>query len=158
MSLRQHGWTRFFIFCIALVAATARAALPEFASIVEAASPSVVNISATSKSKATVSGPNEDIQELLRRFYGLEAQPEQPRTRQAFGSGFIISGDGYVLTNNHVIDGADKVMVRLSDRREIEARVIGTDPRTDIALLKIPASNLPAVKIGNPDDLRVGDW
>ncbi len=158
MSLRQHGWARVFVFCIGLVSASAQAALPEFASIVEAASPSVVNISATAKAKTTVSGPNDDVQELLRRFYGLDAQPQQPRSRQAFGSGFIISADGYVLTNNHVIDEADKIMVRLSDRREIEAKVIGTDPRTDIALLKIPASALPAVKIGNPADLRVGDW
>jgi len=158
MSLRQHGWGRALVLCMGLVAAAAQAALPEFASIVEAASPSVVNISATAKAKTTASGPNDDIQELLRRFYGLDAQPQQPRTRQAFGSGFIISGDGYVLTNNHVIEDADKVMVRLSDRREIEAKVIGTDPRTDIALLKIPAGNLPAVKIGKPEDLRVGDW
>ncbi len=166
MSLRLHGWVRMFTFCMVFLGATAtltlagtaQAALPEFSAIVEAASPSVVNISATSKTKTTASGPNDDIQELLRRFYGLDTQPQQPRTRQAFGSGFIISADGYVLTNNHVIDAADKVMVRLSDRREIEAKVIGTDPRTDIALLKIPAAALPAVKIGNPADLRVGDW
>lgn len=158
MFLRQFGWVRIFAFCMGFLAAGAQAALPEFAAIVEAASPSVVNISATAKAKTTASGPNDDIQELLRRFYGLEAQPQQPRSRQAFGSGFIISADGYVLTNNHVIDQADKVMVRLSDRREIEARVIGTDARTDIALLKIPAGALPAVKIGNPADLKVGDW
>jgi serine protease Do len=78
--------------------------------------------------------------------------------QQSFGSGFIISSDGDVLTNNHVIDGADKVIVRLSDRREIEAKVIGTDPRTDIALIKIAAKDLPTVRIGKPADLRVGDW
>ena len=78
--------------------------------------------------------------------------------QQSFGSGFIIRSDGYVLTNNHVIDGADKVIVRLSDRLEIEAKVIGTDPRTDIALIKIAAKDLPTVRIGKPADLRVGDW
>jgi serine protease Do len=131
---------------------------PDFAKIVADVSPSVVNISSTTKTKRTQASGNEDIQELLRRFYGQEAQPTQPRVQQSFGSGFIISNDGYVLTNNHVIDGADKVVVRLSDRREIEAKVIGTDPRTDIALIKIAAKDLPIVRIGNPADLRVGDW
>lgn len=133
-------------------------AAPDFADIVADVSPSVVNISSTTKSKRSANSGNEDIQELLRRFYGLEAQPTQPRVQQSFGSGFIISSDGYVLTNNHVIDGADKVMVRLNDRREIEAKVIGTDPRTDIALIKIAAKDLPIVQIGKPADLRVGDW
>lgn len=141
---------------LALFAATAQAALNEFADIVARTSPSVVNISATGKAKVSAS-PNEDIQELLRRFYGLDSQPKQPRNKQSFGSGFIISADGYVLTNNHVIDEADKVMVRLSDRRELEAKVIGTDPRTDIALLKLSASDLPAVRIGDTSRLRVGD-
>ena len=131
---------------------------PDFAKIVADVSPSVVNISSTTKSKRSSANGNEDIQELLRRYYGLESQPTQPRVQQSFGSGFIISADGYVLTNNHVIDGADKVMVRLSDRREIEAKVIGTDPRTDIALIKIAAKDLPIVRIGKPADLRVGDW
>lgn len=133
---------------------------PDFASIVANASPSVVNISAVTKAKAPAATGNEEFQELLRRFYGIEIpqQPQPPRTKQAFGSGFVISADGYVLTNHHVIDEADKVTVRLNDRRELEAKVIGTDPRTDIALLKIDAKGLPAVHIGNPADLRVGDW
>lgn len=134
----------------------AQAAPPGFADIVQNSTPSVVNISASAKSKAAESGM-DDMQELLRRFYGLEAQPQQPRLKQAFGSGFIIGSDGYVLTNNHVIDEADKVTVRLSDRREVEAKIIGTDPRSDIALLKIDAKDLPVVKIGDPSKLRVGD-
>lgn len=141
---------------VTLLPQSAQAALPEFADIVERTSPAVVNISATSKAKTAEAG-NDDMQELLRRFYGLEAQPQQPRTKQSFGSGFIIGNDGYVLTNNHVIDEADKVTVRLSDRREVEAKVIGTDPRSDIALLKIVATDLPVVKIGDPSKLRVGD-
>ncbi len=141
---------------VGMLPQSARAALPEFADIVERTSPAVVNISATSKAKPAEAS-NDDMQELLRRFYGLEAQPQQPRTKQSFGSGFIIGNDGYVLTNNHVIDEADKVTVRLSDRREVEAKVIGTDPRSDIALLKIAATDLPVVKIGDPAKLRVGD-
>ncbi|MES2908206.1 MAG: DegQ family serine endoprotease [Pseudomonadota bacterium] len=151
----------FFSAClmassVTLLPQAAQAALPEFADIVERTSPAVVNISATSKAKPAEAG-SDDMQELLRRFYGLEAQPQQPRHKQSFGSGFIIGNDGYVLTNNHVIDEADKVTVRLSDRREVEAKVIGTDPRSDIALLKIVASDLPVVKIGDPSKLRVGD-
>lgn len=151
----------FFSACLIASSVTflpqsAQAAPPEFADIVERTSPAVVNISATSKAKP-VESSNDDMQELLRRFYGLEAQPQQPRAKQSFGSGFIIGSDGYVLTNNHVIDEADKVTVRLSDRREIEAKVIGTDPRSDIALLKIAATDLPVVKIGAPAKLRVGD-
>ena len=143
-------------FPVSMLPQVAHAALPEFADIVERTSPAVVNISATSKAKP-VESSNDDMQELLRRFYGLEAQPQQPRAKQSFGSGFIIGSDGYVLTNNHVIDEADKVTVRLNDRREVEAKVIGTDPRSDIALLKISASDLPVVKIGDPSKLRVGD-
>ncbi|PQA52346.1 DegQ family serine endoprotease [Amnimonas aquatica] len=158
MSLRQHGLTWLSAIAFGLFSGLAQAALPAFDAIVDAASPSVVNISATAKSRPAQIASGDDIQELLRRFYGLEAQPQQPRTRQSFGSGFIISSDGYVLTNNHVIDQADKVTVRLSDRREVEAKVIGTDPRTDIALIKIAATDLPAVKIGDPSKLRVGEW
>ncbi len=146
------------VFACGLAPLPVAAALPELADIVASTSPSVVNISATARSRPAANASSEEMQELLRRFYGLDLQPQQPRQRQSFGSGFIISADGYVLTNNHVIDNTDKVMVRLSDRREVEAKVIGTDPRTDIALLKIPAGNLPAVKIGSPGALRVGDW
>ncbi|MDP1540442.1 MAG: Do family serine endopeptidase [Moraxellaceae bacterium] len=157
MRLRQHGLVLLLSLSFGLAggASTAMAAT-DFAAIVEATSPSVVNISATSRSRP-VNNVNEEFQELLRRFYGIETQPESPRARQSFGSGFIISNEGYVLTNNHVIDGADSVMVRLNDRREIEAKVIGTDPRTDIALLKIDAKSINAVKIGDPSKLRVGE-
>lgn len=148
--------------CFSASSVIAQAASPEFANIVAAASPSVVNISATSKPKPTAASAgvssDDDVQDLLRRFYGLDAPAQTPRSKQAYGSGFIISADGYVLTNNHVIDEADKIMVRLSDRREMEAKLIGTDPRTDIALLKIAATGLPVVKIGDPNLLRVGDW
>lgn len=160
----MHTRRALVTWCSALVlsvwALTAQASAPEFANIVDAASPSVVNISATSKPKPAVATASngDDVQELLRRFYGLDSEPETPRSKQSYGSGFIISADGYVLTNYHVIDDADKIVVRLNDRRELEAKLIGTDPRTDIALLKIAATNLPTVKIGDPAKLRVGDW
>lgn len=162
LALQSHKFSQTVLGACLLAASVsfmpiaASAALPEFADIVERTSPAVVNISATSKAKPAESAQDE-MQELLRRFYGLDSQPQQPRAKQSFGSGFIIGNEGYVLTNNHVIDEADKVTVRLSDRREVEAKVIGTDPRSDIALLKIVADNLPAVKIGDPSKLRVGD-
>lgn len=162
LSKQSHTWGQTVLGACLLAASltvtplSASVAVPEFADIVERTSPAVVNISATAKSKPVEAGL-DDMQELLRRFYGLDAQPQQPRAKQSFGSGFIIGKEGYVLTNNHVIDEADKVTVRLSDRREVEAKVIGTDPRSDIALLKIVADNLPVVKIGDPAKLRVGD-
>lgn len=162
LSRQSHTWGQTVLGACLLAASltvtplSASVAVPEFADIVERTSPAVVNISATAKSKPVEAGL-DDMQELLRRFYGLDAQPQQPRAKQSFGSGFIIGKEGYVLTNNHVIDEADKVTVRLSDRREVEAKVIGTDPRSDIALLKIVADNLPVVKIGDPAKLRVGD-
>lgn len=140
-----------------LMAPTMAVAQVDFAEIVQTASPSVVNINATSTRTARGSGIPDEYQEFLRRFYGLEIPPQGPQTRQSFGSGFIISADGFILTNNHVIDETDKIIVRLNDRRELEARVIGRDPRTDIALLKIEATGLNAVTIGSPDTLRVGE-
>jgi Do/DeqQ family serine protease len=90
-------------------------------------------------------------------FYGDRYQ-QQPRIREGAGSGVIISGDGYIVTNNHVIDGAEKVNVVLNDKREFEAKVIGTDEPTDIALLKINADNLPTIKFGNSEMLKLGEW
>jgi serine protease Do len=101
--------------------------------------------------------PPEQIPEIFRHFFEYRGRPEQ-REAQSLGSGFIISKDGYVLTNNHVIDGADEVTVRLSDRREFEAKVIGSDRRSDIALLKVEAENLPMVKLAKPGALKVGEW
>lgn len=138
-------------------AGTAQAELPDFRPLVAEASKAVVNISASAKSRGRAS--QQDVPELFRRFFGDDfnfAPP--PQDRQSFGSGFIISNDGYVLTNNHVVQGADKVTVRLNDRRELDAEVIGTDQRSDVALLKIDAKDLPALRIGNPEQLQVGEW
>jgi len=98
---------------------------------------------------------NRRLDELLRRF---QEQPQQPSPANASGSGFIISSDGYILTNNHVVESASEVMVRLHDRRQLMARVVGTDPRSDVAVLKVDATDLPVVTIGNSDELEVGEW
>ncbi|HEX6591192.1 MAG TPA: DegQ family serine endoprotease [Moraxellaceae bacterium] len=136
----------------------ARAELPDFTPLAESASKAVVNISASAKSSSK-RGTQQDVPEIFRRFFGDDFNfAPSPQERQSFGSGFIISADGYVLTNNHVVQGADKVTVRLSDRRELDAEVIGTDERSDVALLKIDAKDLPALAIGNPDNLKVGEW
>ncbi len=128
----------------------------DFSDLVEQNASAVVNISASTKAKKGQM-QQQQVPEAFRRFFGDDFNfAPQPRERQSFGSGFIISKDGYVLTNNHVVDHADKVTVKLNDRRELEAEVIGTDERTDVALLKIKADNLPIVHIGNPDKLKVG--
>ncbi|MBK8327713.1 MAG: DegQ family serine endoprotease [Moraxellaceae bacterium] len=137
----------------------ASAVAVDFSDLVEKNAPAVVNISASTKAKKrTLSQQQQQqIPEAFKRFFGEDfGFAPQPRDRQSFGSGFIISKEGYVLTNNHVVDHADKVMVKLNDRRELEAEVIGTDERTDVALLKIKADNLPIVQIGNPQTLKVG--
>ncbi|GAB3489270.1 DegQ family serine endoprotease [Marinomonas epiphytica] len=145
------------------------AQLPDFTELVEEASPAVVNISTEQTVKQAAQRgdgrqlpPNsEELNEFFRHFFGQQpfGQPApQERQRSSLGSGFIISDDGYVLTNNHVIDGADIIHVRLSDRREYTAELVGTDPRTDLALLKIDAENLPTVTMGQSDDLKPGQW
>lgn len=140
--------------------ATARQ-LPDFAELVERQGPAVVNISTIqvvkSQSQMFPGIPeNDPFYEYFRHFF---PQP-MPRDQevQSLGSGFIISQDGFILTNAHVVDSADKITVRLTDRREFKARVVGSDRRTDVAVLKIEASGLPMVATGEPDALRVGEW
>jgi serine protease Do len=137
-------------------------ALPNFASLVEQVGPAVVNISVTS----VQTGGGDDLADdpfydLLRRFQGMP--PQQQRNRpdrilRGVGSGFIISSDGYVMTSHHVVEGADEVVVKLTDKREFKAKVIGSDERTDVALIKIDATGLPFLKMGDPDKARVGEW
>ena len=139
--------------------ASAHADLPEFTELVEANAPAVVNISTvgTRKMRSRSSGPrDEELEEFFRRFFG----PGERRGRrpQSLGSGFVISSDGYLLTNNHVVDGADEILVRFSDRRELNAELVGADARSDLALLKVEADNLPTVKLGQSKDLQVGEW
>ncbi|HEU0188231.1 MAG TPA: DegQ family serine endoprotease [Gallionellaceae bacterium] len=134
--------------------------LPDFTELVEKQGAAVVNVSTTQIIQSGPSGleglPEGDpFAELFRRF-----APQMPREQEShsLGSGFIISADGYILTNAHVVDSADKITVRLTDKREYKARVIGADRRTDVALLKIDASGLPKVTQGDPALLKVGEW
>ncbi|MGH8353365.1 MAG: DegQ family serine endoprotease, partial [Pseudomonas sp.] len=148
-----------------------RAELPDFTELVEAASPAVVNISTRQKlpARPVVGSPEmpdlEGLPPMFREFFErnipqVPRNPEGGRQRevQSLGSGFIISADGYVLTNNHVVADADEIIVRLSDRSELEAKLIGADPRSDVALLKVEGKGLPTVKLGKSDDLKVGAW
>ncbi|MES9850263.1 MAG: DegQ family serine endoprotease [Candidatus Thiodiazotropha sp. L084R] len=145
--------------------------LPNFADLAEHNAPSVVNISTRStSSRSNVSpfnmpefqGLPEDspLGELMRKFFGNHgySMPEGEVEKRSLGSGFIISDDGYILTNNHVVEEADEILVRMNDRREFIAEVIGKDERSDIALIKIDADDLPVVEIGDSEMLRVGEW
>jgi serine protease Do len=151
--------------------------LPDFADLVEQVGPAVVNIRTATKAPLSArgqeGGPDAEMQEFFRRFFGIpiprqqdprrgQPQPEEGEgsdsTPRGVGSGFIVSGDGLVMTNAHVVEGADEVIVRLTDKREFKAKVVGADKRTDVAVLKIEASGLPSVRFGNVDRLRVGEW
>jgi serine protease Do len=132
-----------------------------YADLVELVSPSVVFIEVTGvASDADFNGelPEGIPDELRKRFEDMMPNGQNPMPRQGLGSGFIISQDGEIVTNHHVIDGAEKVLVKLSDGRELEATVVGSDPLTDIALLRIEAAeDLPAITFGNSDEMRAGD-
>src|SRR3954465_6905410 len=160
-------------FC---VAAYAQRDLPDFTKVVEDQGNAVVNISTTQAVRRSAALPqvpgmeDEEVLEFFRRFIprqpgpGQPGQPGQgqgpaPRSEsRSLGSGFLISQDGYVLTNAHVVEGADEITVKFTDKREFKAKVIGADRRTDIALIKIDANGLPAVRFGDPAKLKVGEW
>ena len=129
-----------------------------FAPLVKRVAPAVVNISSTKVIKTSEQSPEMDP--FFRQFFGLGTPRTMPRSQreEGQGSGVIVSANGYILTNNHVVDGANDVRVTLADKREFKARVVGTDPKTDIAVLKIDADNLPTIVIGNSKDLQVGDY
>ena len=151
--------------------------LPDFSRLVEQAGPAVVNIEATidgGKQTSTAqlgdgesqAPGQEDMPEFFRRFFGQPGgpgiqgapMPERPQSGTSFGSGFIISADGYVLTNHHVIDGASEVIVHLTDRRELKAKVVGSDANSDVAVLKVAASNLPVLRLSDSRNLKPGQW
>ncbi len=134
------------------------AALPDFRSIVAQQSPAVVKIIVEASAREHPQIDEEDIPEFLRRYFQLPNPPRGAPERMATGSGFIISDDGYVVTNQHVVEEADTVTVRLSDRREYEAEVIGLDPRSDLALLRIDAEDLPYLELADDGALAVGEW
>jgi serine protease Do len=136
--------------------------LPDFTRLVEQVTPAVVNIEATSdpgRARAAQGMPGEEqIPEIFRRFIGPGMPQPQPRGGVSQGTGFVTSADGYIITNHHVVDGADKVIVRFNDRRELEAKVVGSDALSDIAVLKVEATGLPAVRIGDARSLKPGQW
>ena len=149
--------------------------LPDFSALVERAGPAVVNIEATigggKQDPAAQDIPDDESQmpgedempEFFRKFFGQPGGPGMPTPKRpgggtSFGSGFLISADGYVLTNHHVIDGASEVIVHLTDRRELKAKVIGSDPKSDIAVLKLDAGNLPVLRLGDSRNLKPGQW
>jgi len=146
------------------LAPTAAARLPDFTALVDRAGAAVVNISTVGKSSPAALDPDDEdnpLNEFFKRFGGPNGPNMQPRAvpSRGVGSGFIVSPDGYIVTNAHVVDGANEVTVRLTDRREFTAKVVGTDKRTDIALIKIDAKgNLPALDLSNPPAPRQGEW
>ncbi|MDQ7073906.1 MAG: DegQ family serine endoprotease [Gammaproteobacteria bacterium] len=145
-----------------------QASLPDFTRLVAENHKAVVNISTTKRVERRNFLPrgmdkipdleNSPFGELFRRFFGEGGEMPEYQDSTSLGSGFIISSDGYILTNNHVVEGADEIVVRLHDRRELLAKVIGVDGRSDIALLKVSAESLPVVNIGTSSNLQVGAW
>lgn len=149
-------------------------ALPDFTDLVEQVGPSVVNIrtleKVSNRPRAGGGGVDEEMLEFFRRF-GVpipnaprggarpnRPQPQEEEQPRGVGSGFILTSDGYIMTNAHVVEGADEVLVTLTDDREFKAKIIGADKRTDVAVVKIEATGLPAVKVGDVNRLKVGEW
>jgi serine protease Do len=171
------GASAWFAPAMLVLAPAAHAAnvagLPDFTDLVDKVGPAVVNIRTTERLKmgaGTGAAPGEEeMQELLRRFFGggggpapaprgRKQAPQEGEVQRGVGSGFIISAEGFVLTNAHVVDGADEVYVTLTDKREFKAKVLGADVRTDVALLKIDGANLPRLAMGDSGKIRVGEW
>jgi serine protease Do len=141
--------------------------LPDFTELVEEHAPAVVNISTVAKvpqqSGLQFQGDMEQLPELFRHFFGQPfggpgGDGEGAQQRNSMGSGFVVSDDGIILTNNHVVEGADEIFVRFNDRRELKATLIGSDKRSDLAVLKVDAKKLPVAKLGSSNQLKVGEW
>jgi serine protease Do len=179
MGYRANASTPAISAPAALQAAPAsNIALPSFAQITAQNGPAVVNISVTGSTKTAMADddeeddgqpasrrgpqidPNDPFYEFFRQFGipGAGGQSQRNVPTHGQGSGFIVSADGLVLTNAHVVKGASEVIVKLTDRREFRAKVLGSDPKTDVAVLKIDAKNLPTVRLGSTRDLQVGEW
>ncbi len=160
MNVKLLMKTVALLMSLGCAAAASALQLPDFKEIVRETSPAVVKIIVEeSPSAAMRGGPGpEEIPEYLRRFFEFRGGPPAPNQRIGTGSGFVISADGYIVTNNHVVENADSVVVRLSDRREFDAEVIGTDPRSDLALLRVQTKGLPVLRLDADNDLEVGEW
>ncbi len=164
--LRDSCFVLVAVLLMLVQAARAHAQLPDFTPMVERASPAVVNISTKQSLPARGANPHmpdlDQLPPIFREFFKDRVppmpEPDPQREAQSLGSGFIISADGYVLTNNHVIADADEILVRLPDRSELQATLVGADPRTDVALLKIEGAGLPTVALGDSRRLKVGEW
>jgi len=164
--LKKLGWCVFLVF---LFNQNVLAQLPDFTEMVKVNGVAVVNISTTQKAKPETAedtqkeipmpeGMPPEMEELFKHFFNNPEGGYGGGDTQSLGSGFIISKDGYVLTNHHVVKDADEIIVKFSDRRELVAKLIGSDARTDVALLKVDATDLPVVTIGDPNQLKVGEW
>jgi len=163
--LKKIKWC---FFLIVLFNQNVFAQLPDFTEMVKTNGVAVVNISTTQKAQPEAENTPEqqqlpegmppEMEEFFKRFLNEQGGGAVPKDTSSLGSGFIISPDGYVLTNHHVVKDADEIVVKFSDRRELLAKVIGSDARTDVALLKVEAKDLPAVTIGEPNKLQVGEW
>ncbi|WP_333876925.1 DegQ family serine endoprotease [Methylobacter sp.] len=159
---------KWCLFLIVLFNQNVLAQLPDFTEMVKTNGVAVVNISTTQKAPPEAENTPEqpqlpegmppEMEDFFKRFLEEQGGGYVPRDTTSLGSGFIISPDGYILTNSHVVKDADEIVVKLSDRRELLAKVIGSDARTDVALLKVDAKDLPAVTIGDPNKLQVGEW
>jgi serine protease Do len=141
------------------------AGLPDFTALVDHYGPAVVNVAVVAKAQPVNNNempqgmsPNDPFFEFFRRFGGPRGNMQPPQPSRGEGSGFIVSPDGYILTNAHVVDGANQVTVKMTDRREYSAKVVGIDERTDVAVLKIDANNLPTVRLGDASKLKPGEW
>ncbi len=163
-SCAMKSW--FAVLLVSMLGASslrAQQGLPDFTALVERSAPAVVKVSTTRGGGADAGDPSDqqqqEIPEMFRRFFGPGMPTPPSRTpRTGVGSGFLISADGYVLTNNHVVEGADEITVRLRDRRDLKARIVGRDPQTDVALLKIEGSGFPTLPLGDSNALKPGQW
>ena len=166
--LRPLGLAGLFGLCLLWLGSAVAASLPDFSELVEGNSAAVVNISTKQAEKLKRAMPHgfkmpdvpddSPFHDFLKRFFGDDLEMPDQFDSRSLGSGFIISGDGYVMTNHHVVAEADEIIVRLSDRREFVAKVIGSDKASDVALIKIDATDLPTVRIGKSSELKVGEW
>ena len=139
---------------------TASTGNPDFTQAAAVVAPTVVYIQTTYPARQARQGSGGSPFDMFEEFFGIPRQqsPRQAQPQRASGSGVIISEDGYIVTNNHVVENADKIEVRLTDRRTLEAKIIGRDPDTDLALIKVNAEDLPFARLGNSDDVRIGEW
>jgi len=162
MQIKQHVKLLFTLACMTLFVSQVNASsFPEFTKLIEEKSPAVVKITAmaTAESGQQQRAPQqipENVPEIFKEFFDQRPMPERNGT--ATGSGFLISADGFIVTNNHVVEGADDISIRLNDRREYQAEVVGLDPASDLAVLKIDEKKLPFLNFANSDQAKVGEW